>query len=112
MGTVLIKKFGSNSKTGDCLVKICDVSRNRASFFAQLLHQSMKGMSVDNAALIRIIVGRSGIDLGEISAAFSQKYGKTLYQFIKTSVKKGSYANILLRICQMNESANADEDDC
>jgi len=108
--TMIERKFGKNSKSGDALQKIIDVSRNRHSFFAQLLFQSMKGMSTDDSILIRVIVGRSCIDLGEIAAEFSQKYGngKTLLQFIKSNARKGTYRNILLRIAAIGADAMLD----
>eukprot|EP01083_Nonionella_stella_P034485 94375_1 len=108
--TMIEKKFGKNSKSGDALQKMIDISRNRHSFFAQLLFQSMKGIK-NNTMLIRNIVGRSEIDLGEISAAFSQKYGngKTLLQFIRSN-RKGTYRNVLLRICAIGDDALDEEE--
>eukprot|EP01084_Bolivina_argentea_P055300 101399_1 len=106
------KKFGKNSKSGDALQNIIDVSRNRHSFFAQLLVKSMKGMGTDDDLLIRTIVGRSAIDLGQISSEFSSKFGsgKTLLQFIKGDTRKGTYRNIILKICAIGQIDDIDDD--
>jgi len=98
------RRFGKHSKSGHALQCIIDVARNRHSFFAQLLHQSFNKMSTDHDTLIRILVGRSEIDLGEIIAVFSQKYGNgnTLFQFIKNHTKKGLYRTLLLRLSGMS----------
>ena len=58
------------------------VVRDRPSFFAEQLYKSMKGLGTDDCRLIRIVVTRSEIDMGEIKEAFMEKYGKSLEDMI------------------------------
>lgn len=52
--------------------------RDRAQFFARCLHKSMKGMGTNDRQLIRLVVTRSEVDMGDIKNAYQSKYGETL----------------------------------
>ncbi|XP_063994637.1 annexin B9-like isoform X1 [Diachasmimorpha longicaudata] len=89
-----------NEFTGDIkkgLLAIVKCVENRAQFFAEQLYKSMKGMGTDDRRLIRLIVTRSEIDMGEIKQEFSRTYGKSLEDFISDDCS-GHYKKCLLAL--------------
>lgn len=71
--------------------------KNKPNFFAERLYKSMKGLGTNDKTLIRIIVCRSEIDLGDVKVAFEQQYGKTLEEWIKDDTS-GDYKKALLNL--------------
>jgi len=59
--------------------------KSKVDYFAERLHKSMAGLGTDDKSLIRIIVSRSEIDLGDIKQAFDKKYGKSLESWVTVS---------------------------
>ncbi|XP_014368123.2 annexin B9 isoform X1 [Papilio machaon] len=74
---------------------IVKVVRNKPLFFAERLHKSMKGLGTNDRQLIRIMVTRCEVDLGDISNMFHSKYGETLQSWIEGDCS-GHYKKCLL----------------
>ncbi|CAH0604515.1 unnamed protein product [Chrysodeixis includens] len=74
---------------------IVKIVRNKPLFFAERLHKSMKGLGTNDRQLIRVMVTRSEIDLGDISDMFQTKYGESLQSWIEGDCS-GHYKKCLL----------------
>jgi len=90
------REFSGAVETGFlAIIKCC---KSKVDYFAGRLHDAMAGMGTKDRTLIRIIVSRSEIDLGDIKEAFQNKYGKSLESWIKGDTS-GDYKRALLAIC-------------
>lgn len=69
------------------------------TFYANVLHQSMKGMGTDDSTLIRTVLSRCEIDLGDIKKRYEKLHQETLDKAIKSETS-GDYRKILLEIVQ------------
>ncbi|XP_011255881.1 annexin B9 isoform X1 [Camponotus floridanus] len=93
--TAIENEFSGDIKKG--LLAIVKCVKHRASFFAEQLYKSMKGLGTDDSRLIRLIVTRCEIDIGEIKNVFLQQYGESLEDFISGDCS-GHYKKCLLAL--------------
>ncbi|XP_044018894.1 annexin B9-like isoform X2 [Aphidius gifuensis] len=93
--TAIENEFSGDIKKG--LLAIVKIVNDRAGFFAEQLYKSMAGVGTNDRTLIRLIVTRSEIDMGEIKQAFSLQYGKSLEDFISDDCS-GHYKKCLLAL--------------
>lgn len=90
-------EFSGDIKKG--LLAIVKCVKNRAGFFAEQLYKSMKGLGTDDSRLIRLVVTRCEVDMGEIKNDFAQRYKESLEDFISGDCS-GHYKKCLLAVVQ------------
>ncbi|XP_043515822.1 annexin B9-like isoform X1 [Frieseomelitta varia] len=88
-------EFSGDVKKG--LLAIVKCVKNRAGFFAEQLYKSMKGLGTDDDRLIRLVVTRCEVDMGEIKQVFGQQYNESLEDFISGDCS-GHYKKCLLAL--------------
>uniref|UniRef100_A0A8D8WWY5 Annexin n=1 Tax=Cacopsylla melanoneura TaxID=428564 RepID=A0A8D8WWY5_9HEMI len=86
----------------DISLAIVECIHNQVTYYAKQLNKSMKGLGTDNRTLIRILVSRSEIDLGDIKKEYERLYNKTLESHVKSEAS-GDYQKALINIIRGNE---------
>ena len=61
------------------------VAQNRPAFFASRLKRAMKGPGTNDKDLIRLLVSRAEIDLGNVKDEYLKMFGKPLEKDIAVS---------------------------
>jgi len=67
------------------------------TYFSEVLYHSMKGIGTDDNTLIRTVLSRCEIDLGDIKKRFEKLHQKSLDKAIKSETS-GDYRKIMLEI--------------
>ncbi|XP_026289323.2 annexin B10 isoform X1 [Frankliniella occidentalis] len=76
---------------------IVECVQNPAAYFAERLHKAIAGAGTDDETMIRIIVSRSEVDLGDIKQEYERLYEKTLESAVKGECS-GDYKRTLLAL--------------
>ncbi|XP_017286295.1 annexin A3a [Kryptolebias marmoratus] len=87
--------------TGDLeelLVAVVKCVKSVPVYFAERLHESMKGGGTDESTLDRIMVSRSEIDLLDIRAEFKKLYNRSLLSALDSDLS-GDHGECLKAIC-------------
>ena len=69
----------------DGLLAVVRSIKNQAAYFAKCLHKSVENLGTNDRDLIRLVVTRSEIDMGEIKGEYAAKYGESLADAIKVN---------------------------
>ncbi|KAF6733687.1 Annexin A3 [Oryzias melastigma] len=80
------------------LVAVVKCVKSQPAYFAECLHNSMKGGGTHESTLTRIMVTRSEIDLLDIRAEFKKLYNHSLQSALQSEVS-GDYGDCLKAIC-------------
>uniref|UniRef100_A0A8C1V9B3 Annexin n=1 Tax=Cyprinus carpio TaxID=7962 RepID=A0A8C1V9B3_CYPCA len=81
----------------DCYITLVRCAKNPQLYFARRLNAAMKGTGTDEDTLIRIIVGRSEVDLETIKDMYLEKYDMTLKDALSSECG-GDFKRLLIEI--------------
>ncbi|KAJ8915072.1 hypothetical protein NQ315_014327 [Exocentrus adspersus] len=93
--TAIENEFSGNIK--EALLQLIHCIKDRTDYLATRLHDSMAGIGTDDRTLVRIVVSRSEIDLGDIKEVYEAKYGKSLAERIAEDCS-GEIKKVLLAL--------------
>ncbi|XP_063993493.1 annexin B9-like [Diachasmimorpha longicaudata] len=89
------RAFSGSIRKG--LLALVKCAKSKVGFFTERLYAAMQGIGTKDRTLIRIIVSRCEIDLGDIKRTFEKRYGKSLESWISGDTS-GNYKKALLAI--------------
>uniref|UniRef100_A0A4W4F9N0 Annexin n=1 Tax=Electrophorus electricus TaxID=8005 RepID=A0A4W4F9N0_ELEEL len=98
-GTDILDSIDSEA-TGtlkDCYITLVRCAKSPQLYFARRLNAAMKGAGTDEDTLIRIIVGRSEVDLETIKDMYLEKYDMTLKDALNSECG-GDFKRLLVAI--------------
>lgn len=81
----------------DCYTTLVRCAKNPQLYFARRLNEVMSGLGTDEDTLIRIIVGRSEIDLETVKDMYLEKYDVTLKEALDSDCG-GDFKRLLIEI--------------
>lgn len=81
----------------DCYITLVRCAKNPQLYFARRLNAAMSGAGTDEDTLIRIIVGRSEIDLETIKEMYLEKYDVPLKEALSSDCG-GDFKRLLLEL--------------
>uniref|UniRef100_A0A672PLU5 Annexin n=1 Tax=Sinocyclocheilus grahami TaxID=75366 RepID=A0A672PLU5_SINGR len=81
----------------DCYITLVRCAKNPQLYFARRLNAAMKGAGTDEDTLVRIIVGRSEVDLETIKDMYLEKYDVTLKDALSSECG-GDFKRLLIEI--------------
>lgn len=90
-------KSEMHGHTLSALLSIVRCIQNKPRYFAAKLLKAMKGAGTDDRTLIRIIVSRCEVDMGQIKKEFHSLKGKTLEACIHDETSR-DYRRLLLAL--------------
>jgi len=87
------KEFSGDSKK--TLKTIVYATLSPSEYFANRIHDAVKGLGTKDHLLIRVLVSRSEIDMPQIKQYYRQLFGKDMYEDVKNDIS-GDYRTLML----------------
>ncbi|KAK8752508.1 hypothetical protein OTU49_005928, partial [Cherax quadricarinatus] len=95
LGETFDSQYTGSTRTN--MRALFDCLENRAEFFAQSFHKALAGPGTKDEDLIRLLVSRCEVDLGNIKEEYHKVYSKSLAEDVKADTS-GAYRKAALAL--------------
>lgn len=95
-----IEKSVQSETSGDfekALVAIVESVRNRPQYFAKRIHQAVNGAGTKDKELVRLVVSRAELDLGDVKREYLKLFNKPLADVLKSELS-GHFEDIMVAL--------------